>query len=499
MQFFHTTIRQIYITGAIFAVFFFGFSMAAYAADVLVSPSTGSYNTGQTFTATIRANPQGQSVNAVEATLTFDTSTLTVVSVSKTGSVFSLWTTEPTFSNTAGTIGFGGGSPTPFSTQSTLVTVTFRGKTEGTASVDFKDASVLAADGLGTDVLSNMVNASYTITAAATPPPQDDTPADDTPSDAAIAFGDPPRAPEIGSKTFLDPEVWYATSTGLFTWELPFDINEVSADVSTSSEFEPVTSYDPPIEEYLLTSEQLADGVQYLNVQFRNQVGWGAIAHRKIQVDTTPPEPFTINVRAGNTANSFPLLIFDAEDVTSGIERYELTIAEREPVEVTPDEAQLGYLLSELVDGTYTVKVIAYDRAGNVTESTTPVLITAGWLPPQESIEESSFFGFLTFVNIFILLLVLLIIALLGYLIYERRQFSRKETRLRKETKEIQDQMEKIFSALRDEIHEQIKAITKKPRLSKKEKVAVEGLGSALEVSETLINKEIVDVQKILK
>ena len=59
--------------------------------------------------------------------------------------------------------------------------------------------------------------------------------------------------------------------------------------------------------------------------------------------------------------------------------------------------------------------------------------------------------------------------------------------------------MEKIFSALRDEIYDQINTITKRQRLSKKEKEAVENLNQALEVSETLIEKEIGDVEKILK
>ena len=59
--------------------------------------------------------------------------------------------------------------------------------------------------------------------------------------------------------------------------------------------------------------------------------------------------------------------------------------------------------------------------------------------------------------------------------------------------------MEKIFSALRDEIYDQINTITKRKRLSAKEKDAVESLTQALEVSETLIEKEINDVKTILK
>jgi hypothetical protein len=85
------------------------------------------------------------------------------------------------------------------------------------------------------------------------------------------------------------------------------------------------------------------------------------------------------------------------------------------------------------------------------------------------------------------------------YLFYERKRWRGEEEKLRREVREIQDQMEKIFSALRDEIHDQIVTITKRPRLSKKEREAVEGLNQALEVSETLIEKEISDVKKILK
>jgi Cohesin domain len=127
------------------------FSVAhVLAADILVSPSSGSYSTGQTVT--VQADPKGQSINAVEAGMTFNPAVLSVVSVSKTGSAFSLWTTEPTFSNTAGTITFGGGSPTPFTAKSALLSVTFTAKAVGTGAVSFGAASALAADGRGTDV-----------------------------------------------------------------------------------------------------------------------------------------------------------------------------------------------------------------------------------------------------------------------------------------------------------------------------------------------------------
>jgi len=485
--------------------FFFVLSTNAYAAQVVVTPNTGSYGVGQTFTATIQVNPLGKNVNAVEAKLNFDSTKLSVVSVGKTGSAFTLWTTEPAFSNAAGTIDFGGGSPTPFSTRSNLITVTFRVLAEGSGTVSVASASVLAADGLGTDVYTGAGNATYAITAATTPTPTP-TPnpipsneGGDDSSNATITFGDPPRAPEAGSTVFLDPEIWYATKIGVFTWDVPFDVDELALDLATSSDFEPQTKYKPPIEQLSLTDGMLMDGIQYLTMQYRNQVGWGAILHRKIMVDTIPPEPFTINVRAGNSPSAFPLLTFEANDTVSGIQKYEMSIANSEPIVITPEEAKLGYLLRNIEDGTYTVKVTAFDYAGNRTESSVAVLITAGWLPPVAAVETTSFLDFFKGKNLLILLLLLGVIGQFMYMMYARKQHEQKEQKLRRETKEIQDQMEKVFSALRDEIYDQINMITKHERLSKKEREAIEGLNQALEVSETLIEKEITDVSKILK
>lgn len=503
------------VLGAIFAsVLFFVSATFAFAANILVAPATGSYTPGQTFTVAVRVAPAGASVNAVEASLKFDPAVLSVVSVSKDGSVFSLWTTEPAFSNTAGTITFGGGSPSPFTAQSNLINVTFRAVAAGSGGLSVTKGSVLAADGRGTDVYQTGSGGTYTVAAGVTPPPTTPTPtptpttpkpapADEEEDDAAIIFGDPPRAPEIGSPAFLDPELWYKNTEGVFSWTIPFDVNVVAVELSTSSDNQPDENEDavkdPPTDEFIVTRDNLVDGIQYLSIKFKNQVGWGAVLNRKIQIDTTPPEPFEIDVRAANSTTGFPLLNFAAKDATSGIDFYEVTIADKEPFKVTPDEAALGYLLKELEDGTYTVRVIAHDRAGNVREGTVAVLITAGWIKPAEFVEEVTLWDFLTATNLFIAFLISIIGMLLAYLWYDRKQNHIREEKLRRETREIQDQMEKIFSALRDEIYDQINLISKRPRLSKKEKEAVEGLNQALEVSETLIEKEINDVKTILK
>ncbi len=507
-----TNIRFVFFVVATLFLFLFSISSAS-AATLQLNPATGSYAAGQTFTTAVRVQPSGKSVNAVETTLKFDPTVLSVVSVGKDGSAFSLWTVEPTFSNSAGTVSFGGGSPTPFTAVSNIVTITWRAVKEGSGSVAFSKASVLAADGQGTDIYEASPSGNFTIAAATTPSPtpkpvetpkptETETPTS-KPTDEAIIFGDPPRAPEVGSQAFLDPEVWYKTTDGVFNWTLPFDVNAVAVEIATSSENQPELNkkaiLEPPTDEFRINSDLVHDGIQYLSIKFKNQVGWGAVTNRKIQIDSSAPEPFEIAVNTGTTPSSFPVIIFEAKDKISSIDYYELTIADKEPLKVTPDEAKLGYLLKELEDGTYTIKVVAYDKAGNIRESTKAVLITAGWIKPAAQVEEESFWSFLSPLNIFIFLLIVIIILLVIYIWYEKKQIKIKEEKLRRETREVQDQMEKIFSALRDEIYDQINMITKRKRLSKSEKDAVEGLNQALEVSETLIEKEINDVKAILK
>ena len=495
------------------ALLLFVFSATVVSAATLqLNPGSGSYSNGQTFTTSVRVQPDGKSINAVEATLKFDPAVMTVVSISKTGSAFSLWTVEPTFSNSAGTVTFGGGSQTPFSAASNLFSVTWRAVKDGAGAVSFTNASVLLNDGQGTDVYQTSAGANYTISPAVAPAPAptptptpavESKPEEKPKTEEALVFGDPPRAPEVGSQVFLDPEIWYKSTEGVFNWTLPFDVNAVAIEISTSSENKPELNkkaiLEPPVDEFRITKDLVQDGVQYLSIKFKNQVGWGAVLNRKIQIDTTAPEQFEVVVKTGTTPSSFPLVAFEAKDKTSGIDYYELTIADNEPLKVTPDEAKLGYLLKELEDGTYTVKVVAYDKAGNLRESSKAVLITAGWIKPVEETEEKSFWSFINPLNIFIFFLIVIILLQFVYIWYERKQIKQKEEKLRRETREVQDQMEKIFSALRDEIYDQINMITKRKRLSKNEKDAVEGLNQALEVSETLIEKEINDVKAILK
>jgi hypothetical protein len=151
--------------------FFFFFSLKVEAAILYLNPETGTFQSGNTFSVSVKVNTQGTPINAAEATITFSPSELEVVSLSKAGSIFSLWPQEPNFSNQSGKIEFAGGSLQAFSGSSgTILTITFRAKKEATAKVNFISASVLAADGKGTNVLSEMRGGVYTLKAKETLP-----------------------------------------------------------------------------------------------------------------------------------------------------------------------------------------------------------------------------------------------------------------------------------------------------------------------------------------
>jgi hypothetical protein len=491
VNFLKTHIRRIALFIAIFLML--GSSVAS-AAELQFSPSTASFDVGQTFNVRAEVKPDGDSVNAVETEINFDAEKLTVVSVSKDGSAFSLWTTEPTYSNTAGTITFGGGSPTPFSDTSTLLTITFRGKAPGAAEVDYNGGSVLAADGLGTDVLTGSRLSTYTINEApeveAPPPPP-------PPS------GDGPEAPVVISASHADEDKWYAEDTAEFQWNIPPGVTSVRLLLGSQPDTVPTVPYTPPITQRII--DNLDEGVSYLHVQFEDDTGWGAITHRKVQVDLSPPDEFEIIAIEAEASTTPPSLSFLATDAVSGIARYEIEVEGQDVVTITPEELEAlpnqAWEMPRLFDGGYLVIIRAFDLADNVTEVSETIELSTGLVEevdegPVAVVEEDKGLNIWLVIS---LILLLIIFFLIGVIYVQRSRFLKERDYLRRETREIRDKMEKIFTVLQDELEEQISSLDGKPRLSAAEKRVLSSLREALEVSEAFINKEIEDVEKILK
>ena len=146
---------------------FFTPPVKAAGAILFLRPGSGEYSVGDTFNVDIVVDSGGgDGINASDAVIKFDTEYLIVKKVSKGDSIFNLWTSDPTFSNKNGTITYSGGLPggpgKGFKGSSGyIMNITFSSLKAGETSVSFSSGSVLANDGLGTNVLSSSNGAKY--------------------------------------------------------------------------------------------------------------------------------------------------------------------------------------------------------------------------------------------------------------------------------------------------------------------------------------------------
>lgn len=359
-------------------VFFFlnsaGEAKAA-SASLYLTPSTGTYTVGNTFSVQVKINSGEAAVNAGDGTLVFNPDKLEVKNISKTNSVFSLWVQEPVFSNSVGTINFAGGKPSPgFSgAAGTVITITFKAKTSGKADLTFASGSILADDGKGTNILTHMGSGSYNLTTKEIAPLL---PEEEEEYIPPVSLDQPPLAPVVSSQTHPDEDKWYSGNSPEFSWKLPSDVSGVSLLLHQKPAANPGPASDglPETKKF----EAVEDGIWYFHIKFKNQYGWGSITHRKVMIDTQSPEPFKIIVdKKGELTNPGPILYFDTTDALSGMAYYEVIInsAESELKSVS-DLKQNPFQMPSQIPGKHSVEVKAFDEAGNFTLSSTELEIS---------------------------------------------------------------------------------------------------------------------------
>jgi 5-hydroxyisourate hydrolase-like protein (transthyretin family) len=343
----HASLRAVCVSLCLLALFV---AVRAEAATLTLSPETGVYQVGGTWTSRVVVNTAGKPINAAEGTITYDPKQLQVVGVSKGASIFNLWTIEPTYSS--GKITFGGGSPSGYTgANGTVMTITWKGLAAGTPKASFSAGSVLAADGLGTNVLTSMRGGTYTVSAAAA-----------TPEPEYVAPANTPGAPSVRSGTHPDPTLWYTGATAQLSWDVPSGVTAVRTLLDSSKGTVPTNVYEPPIKEREITE---LSGESYFHIQFKNADGWGKVTHFRLAVDATRPESFNITLEDGDVTNPKKQLRFDAKDTISGIAHYLVQIDGGERTKWIDEKKDGRYELPHLPPGEHTVVVEAIDYAGN--------------------------------------------------------------------------------------------------------------------------------------
>lgn len=157
-------LKKILIIFKIFLVFFLISPDNAFSASLNLNPSSGVFSVGDNISVRLRVSTPNESINAISSVLNYSNNTLSLSSISKSGSIISLWPVDPSFSNQNGRATLEGVVLNGYSGNSgNVVTLNFRAIAEGQAYVRFTSGSVLANDGQGTNVLTSSNGSSFQI------------------------------------------------------------------------------------------------------------------------------------------------------------------------------------------------------------------------------------------------------------------------------------------------------------------------------------------------
>src|SRR3989338_3457259 len=347
--------KKLLVAIGLILVLFSGAKIAS-AASLYFSPSSGTHAIGTSFTVSIYVSSADQAMNAASGIISFPSDNLEVTSLSKTGSIFSLWVEEPSFSNSAGTVNFEGIVLNPGFTGASgkAISITFKTKAAGSAPITFSSGSALANDGKGTNILTGLGDANFSIGVVGPGAPEIVTPAE---------VAGTPEAPAISSPTHPDPNKWYAVKDAKFTWDVPKDTTAVRLLVGRIPQAIPTVTYTTPINSKEITD--LAEGTYYFHARLRNAEGWGGVSHFRFQIDTEKPTRFEISeVERKDQTDPRAKFVFDAKDETSGIDHYEIQIGNENP-QLWRDDGSHRYETPALGPGSYTLIAKAVDKAGS--------------------------------------------------------------------------------------------------------------------------------------
>ncbi len=454
-----------------FVILLFLSSTFAQAASLYFSPSAISRPSGQNFSAVVRVNTEGQSINAAQGSIVYDPARVEVTSISKSGSIFNLWTQEPVFSNSEGTLNFEGGLPNPgYSGASGLIiTVSFRTKGAGNATspVSLVSGAILANDGQGTNILTNLGKLTVSITGQDAPS-QTETSEPVTPSPAS-------DTPQVESSTHADQTKWYSSNDPQFSWSLPSDVTGVSYLVTDKATSNPGPQSDGVVNKATFTD--IADGIQYLHVKFRRNGVWGTIAHYQFNIDTAPPADF--DVRLDESDPKHPAILFETTDALSGIDHYEVQVGDGTWLNVSAEDAGKPYQLVFNRAGVHAISVKAVDKAGNITTETASVTaaeatagtVAANWLSKgfNALVNSLSTYGLRLLLLAAFIGLMILLFQLLGTTLDKAWHHMQDRRVIRKNERKAYTTFDHLINDMKDEI-KFLDAIGKRRHLGPEEK-----------------------------
>jgi hypothetical protein len=133
-----------------------------YSATMSLSPATGKLSKGKTIKVSIWEDSGTQSVNAVQANLTYDATKLQFVSIDSSGSAFSI---EAQAKSSSGNVLIARGQLSPIKGKQFVSAVTFKALgSSGKANISFAPGSVLVRSTDNKNILTTSYGANFNLT-----------------------------------------------------------------------------------------------------------------------------------------------------------------------------------------------------------------------------------------------------------------------------------------------------------------------------------------------
>lgn len=328
---------------------FFAFGVRAEAAVLRMKPSGAEVSVGNIVNIQITVDTAGKVINNAESVVQFPKDLLEVVSIDKKSSIFSLWVEEPSFANNIGQVTFNGGVPNPGfnGSNGNVISIVFRAKKSGTASIMFSNSAVRENDGLGTDILSGKVGSEITILSSQTAQP--------VTSDFVVTSSSHPNQNQ-----------WYNKDNVDLSWSLPKNTIAVKTLLGAYKDSEPTVYYDNPITSKSI--KNLEDGTWYFHVNYLEGGVWSKTQHYKLQIDTV--NPTDLRVESEKDENGKVILSMKAGDSLSGVDYYKVVADSDNPINVKSDiNGEASVEVPFYRSGEHNIVVSAFDKAGNKVET----------------------------------------------------------------------------------------------------------------------------------
>lgn len=462
---------------------FFAIAPVASAATLSLSPASVSVSVGETFTASVLVSSTDQAMNAVEGIVSFPEDLLSVVSVGKGGSIIGVWVQEPRFSNPAGTVNFEGVITNPGyqGPAGRIVSITFRAKAAGTATLQFLSSSVLANDGNGSNILQSTGKATYVIGAASSVEEEPE----EEPTERVTDSKKPTRfdIEVIGTDDLTNPRVALKfiardAETGIHHYEVTIDGEKVGDWKDPGNHIYYTPALTPGTHSVFVKAFDFGDN--YLV--------------NSVDVTVDPLQKPVITYYTDHPVSGDYLLVKGESCPVGGTATIIIEHgSEKKSYAVACDKEGTFTFVSDtkVEEGVYKLSALVNDKRGAQSEATAPITI----LVRRGTLEQV---GYITMQTLMIFIPVIaLLILLIALVLYGWRWIMHKRKQILKESEEAEKIVHKAFALLQEDVKDSVVALEKAQssrELTKEEEKVMVKLKRNLSDAEKAIQKEVHDV-----